>query len=158
MGRPSLRQVRSIIKKEQRVIPAKQLRKVVNAQCKTLGIARPKMMRVWDGDYNIISLAAWKMLLAWSWVDKFQYVADRRDCDDYAKYLWGQVPMRLKVNGIGLVCDYSGGHAYNVVVTFEGDGPPILAFVEPQTDQFVAVGDQLTQTEIYALENWEVYF
>ena len=76
--------------------------------------------------------ATWNRILQHLGIHKLSYESDIRDCDDFAKLVWAQTAL-LRVNGVGLVVDYSGGHAYLAVVVPTCDGPVIL-FVEPQRD------------------------
>ena len=49
---------------------------------------------------------------------------------------------------MGLVIDYSGGHAYNVVLF--SDNPPLL--YEPQTDEWVSIGEGMSANESYKMQ------
>lgn len=142
------------------MIPANELYQEINRQVDALGIARPSDVKVldWGGEYRLVPVSVWRTILAWSDIDRYDYESSLRDCDDFAKGLWAQCPIRLLVNGIGLVLDWSGGHAYNILPTFKSETPGdlILAFVEPQTDRWVAVGEELSGTEAYKLRHWEL--
>ena len=106
-----------------------------------------------DNEYVVLTRAAWEKVLAWSGVNDYKYKSDTRDCDNFAAALHGTIPLRLGVNTVGYVVDWSGGHAYNAVAVMEEGGPLTIAAVEPQTDGFVAVGDQASAHEAYTATN-----
>lgn len=111
-----------------------------------------------DRTYTALPMEAWCEILEWSDVDRVGYVSERRDCDNFAVALAGQVGLRFGVNGCGIVVDYSGRHAYNCLLVStpdaDGDGTPDLAIaiVEPQTDRMPQVGDRLGRHEAYRAE------
>ena len=105
-----------------------------------------------DEDYVALPRETWEKVLEWSGVNEYKYKTDTRDCDNFAAALHGLIPLRLKVNTVGYVVDWSGGHAYNAVAVMEEAGPLTIRAVEPQTDGFVAVGDQASAHEAYAAE------
>ena len=106
-----------------------------------------------DQTFTALPASIWDKVLAWSDVDAVQYVSERRDCDNFAVALAGQIGLRLRVNGVGVVVDYSGRHAYNVLLV--GDqlvGGPLelkARLIEPQSDRTVNVGDKLSGHEAY---------
>ena len=111
-----------------------------------------------DREFTAVNLDVWRMILAWSNVDKYKYSSENRDCDNFAAALHGHVPLQLGVNGVGYVVDFSGGHAYSALLVAEPGEGLGLAVVEPQSDAFVAVGDQLTRHEMYKAERGFVIF
>ena len=113
-----------------------------------------------DGkSYTALSMETWMAILEWSDVDRVIYVAEQRDCDNFAIALAGQVALRLGVNGVGIVLDYSGGHAYNcLLVKDTAKGGCYLRLVEPQSDRMPQVGDRLSGHEAYQATRGEVIF
>ena len=114
-----------------------------------------------DRTYTALPMEVWAEILEWSDVDRVGYVSESRDCDNFAVALAGQVGLRFGVNGCGIVVDYSGKHAYNMLLVStpdaDGDGSPDLAIalVEPQTDRLPQVGDRLGRNEAYrASRGW----
>jgi len=78
------------------------------------------------------------------------YRPSRFDCENFAAafkvfsaFLWG-------TNGVGMVIDWSGGHAYNVIVYSTGE----IEFYEPQEGELVEIG----QGEKYQMENATIMF
>ena len=57
-------------------------------------------------------------------VDQAGYVKERRDCDDFAKALIGEMGWRYGLNACALVRDYFGGHAYVAAVVIGDGGDP----------------------------------
>jgi hypothetical protein len=78
------------------------------------------------------------------------YRPERYDCEDFAKFGWVLPALFLGVNSVGFVIDYSGGHAYNVIVDSQGDA----IFFESQTGDVVRIGSE----DKYSLERGEVLF
>ena len=57
-------------------------------------------------------------ILQYSGADEYHYRAEASDCDDFAYYLRGELPCKLGFNGVGVVLDYSAGHAYCAILTW----------------------------------------
>ena len=73
------------------------------------------------------------------------YRPDRFDCENFASayktfaaFLWG-------TNGVATVIDWSGGHAYNIIVYETGE----VEFYEPQEGEVIEIG----QGEKYQMDN-----
>lgn len=64
------------------------------------------------------------------------YRPERFDCENYAGLYRALVAFGLGVNAVGVVYDWSGDHAYNVVVDSDGQA----RFYEPQADEWVSIG------------------
>lgn len=77
-------------------------------------------------------------------VDLLPYRPERFDCEDYSFLYKTMAALFLGVNAVGVVIDWSGGHAYNIVVTSVGH----VHFVEPQNGELVHVGKE----EIYQFD------
>jgi hypothetical protein len=67
----------------------------------------------------------------------FPYRPARFDCEDYGKFMSALVPLVLGTNTVALVVDFTGGHAYNAIVTADGD----VLFYEPNGDEIVTLGE-----------------
>ena len=91
-------------------------------------------------------------ILEWSDVDKFEYRPESRDCDNFAIALTGQLGHRLGANGVGLIVDGSGNHAYACLLVSDPDGGIRVTLVEPQSDGTVRLGDRLGGHEAYKAE------
>jgi len=96
-----------------------------------------------DGD-GVESLARIGDALDW-----LPYRPDRFDCEEYAELVVALAAFGAGVNAVGVVYDWSGGHAYNVVVTSDSEA----VFVESQTGEIVDVGEGN-----YALDDATVIF
>lgn len=73
-------------------------------------------------------------------VDSFEYITTKYDCEDFTFEFKSQIARRHGVNSIGAVIDYSGSHAYNVVIMQDGNA----RLLEPQSDGYREVdGDKL---------------
>lgn len=90
--------------------------------------------RLTDSSYELPTRSELEKALAETKVDEAEYVAEERDCEDFARDL----TQRLQDYGIktvGRVFAWSGEHAFNVVAV---QGSPVdFVFVEPQTDAIV---------------------
>ena len=91
-----------------------------------------------DDRYHALPASVWLALAQATHTDQLKYVRSFFDCNSIADALKGLVKARWAVNGIGLVVDTSGKHAFNAVLV-AGDAAAglTLAFVEPQRDAFV---------------------
>lgn len=89
-----------------------------------------------DSKYWAVSRDAWEKILAFNLTDRKAYQSDRYDCDNFAITLSGTVAQKWDINGCGIVIDWSGGHAYSVLL-INNNGQLEIAVVEPQDDWFV---------------------
>ena len=87
--------------------------------------------------------------IIWDWTNCKRYIAEEYDCDNFAFSFKARTDRKLGINCVGLVIDYSGGHAYNVVAF--SDARPKL--YEPQGDRWKEVGDPRSKTEMYKMVN-----
>ena len=101
-----------------------------------------------DSNYTACSKKEFMEWVEWDWVDKKQYVAEKYDCENFAFSFKARTDRRFGINTVGFVLDYSGGHAYNVVLFT--DSPPLL--YEPQSDAWVQIGEGTSATEIYKMQ------
>ena len=104
-----------------------------------------------DRQYWTLPETIWTDVIQYSGVDSHAYVDERFDCDDFAWSFKGNVAWKLRVNGVGTVVDFSGSHAYNVVMVDE-DGELVFKFMEPQNDRWVMGGP------MYLMQNGFVVF
>lgn len=145
MARPRLRDVRRAVKKNKRSVSGKDLQMAWGAS----GLSRLGLV-LWDPEYTGVDRKTWEKILAWSNVDRHRYETFSRDCDNFAIALAGQLSLRLGINGVGIVVDYSGCHAYCALLVVDDDGVRI-AVVEPQSDGFISM-DQ-GRHQMYAAQN-----
>ena len=89
-----------------------------------------------DSKYVALTAEEWNDVLAETNTRQTKYVGEVHDCDDYAKLCAGAVSAVANVNGIAIVLDFAGRHAYNAVLV-DDDGTVSIQVVEPQRDSFV---------------------
>jgi len=65
------------------------------------------------------------------------YRPERFDCENFAAAFRTLAAFIAGTNTVGVVYDWSAGHAYNVIVDAEGS----VQFYEPQSDEIVEIGD-----------------
>ena len=76
------------------------------------------------------------------WVEKKRdYVAERYDCEDFARSFKCYVVEEYGVNSIGYVLDWFSRHGYNVVVYKSGEEFNVKLF-EPQSGKLMRVEDR----------------
>jgi len=106
-------------------------------------LMRMRIMTMNDREYYCYKLADWKKIFKESEPlnKKFPYVAERRDCDKFMAYFKGITSMKYLISGVGMVIDYSGGHAYNLLAVKIDQEPycKLVAF-EPQNYRFPTLG------------------
>ena len=90
-----------------------------------------------DSRYYGVDEADWLDIVR-KFAPQVKYERDRFDCDDFALNFKAYCSREYRLNGVGLVWDYSAGHMYNCVLAASTvDGKSEVKFIEPQTDQFV---------------------
>lgn len=77
------------------------------------------------------------------------YRPERYDCEDYSGLYKTIYAFALGINSVGLVVDWTGGHAYNVLITSDGKA----RLIEPQNNEVVVPGSE----EKYAFERVFIY-
>ena len=97
--------------------------------------ARRFQVQMLDRQFWTCSLEDWKEILEQTEVDDVRYISERRDCDDFAVALKGIVALKYGINAIAMVVDFTGKHAYNLIVVANPDGTFTAHALEPQTDQ-----------------------
>jgi len=86
-----------------------------------------------DGTYYTVGMETFKKIVSWDWTDTRKYVLDRFDCDKFAIYFKSRMAVDFGINSVGVILDYSAGHAYNLVILKDSQGVKWMLF-EPQND------------------------
>jgi hypothetical protein len=86
-----------------------------------------------DGTYYTTDMETFKKVVEWDWTDTRKYVLNRFDCDKFAMYFKSRMAVDFHINAIGVILDYSAGHAYNLVILKDSQGVRYYLF-EPQND------------------------
>jgi len=105
-----------------------------------------------DGKYYTTSEDEMKQIVNADQTDKKLYRKAEYDCENFALSFMANVQGMYGVTTIGLVIDWSGGHAYNMLVYEDGS----IALYEPQNDKFVEPGDTDVRDLDYPFENVRV--
>ena len=106
----------------------------VSQQLFNAGMTNTEMVRkVLDSKYWTCTRLDFDAIIRWDWTDKKRYISEKYDCDNFAFSFKARMDRRFHLNNVGLVIDYSGGHAYNCVVFSDGKAE----LFEPQGDRFV---------------------
>ncbi|RKU10818.1 hypothetical protein C6503_19220 [Candidatus Poribacteria bacterium] len=132
MKKPRYWDVRRLVKESEREFTAQEVVDALNASL--LSDLQDVPL---DGRYWGASEAAWRGMLAYTGVDRKRYIKDRFDCDNFAVLFAGRVADKFGINGVGIVIDYSGGHAYCAILIVDENGNLSIGIIEPQNDQFV---------------------
>lgn len=90
-----------------------------------------------DTDYWILDGVGWQHSLDFTGVDKKRYISERFDCDNFAIVLAAIMADKFQINSVGIVFDFSGGHAYAVLPVRQEDGSIEMVILEPQNDQYI---------------------
>ena len=90
-----------------------------------------------DSKYLALTADEWNDVLEATNTRQTKYIPEVHDCDDFAFLAKGAVSAIASVNGIFVVLDFKGRHAYNAVLVVDDDGAVSLQVVEPQRDSFV---------------------
>ena len=111
-----------------------------------------RMCSWFDGTFRALPGEVWLRVLTASHVDRDAYVAEWYDCGDFAMAAKVDIARRWGVNGVVVVIDHSGRHAYTALLVVASDGRLSWLFVEPQTDAVVTLGaGQYAAREGFAL-------
>ena len=103
-----------------------------------------------DSRYRALPKSLWQRIVAAGQVDLRTYKPEFFDCDDFAIVFAGRVRDNYEVNSCGQVIDWSGAHAYNVLISVDDAERLRPLWLEPQTD---ALMDALPQSGQYAGKN-----
>ena len=112
------------------------VRSSINAWKKDIDTEGKMEIMSLDSKYFLCDEKDMKSIIKWDWTDKKKYVKEKYDCDNFAFSFKAMVDRRFGVNNVGLFIDYSGGHAYNIIVFNDGS----VRLFEPQTDRWARVG------------------
>ena len=124
-------------------------RSFVDNSLREAGFLTPKMKRLnLDTKYWACSKREFQDWIEWDWTNGKKYITEEYDCDNFAFSFKARCDRKIGINTVAMVIDYSGGHAYNLVVFT--DAPAEL--YEPQSDRFVSLDDGMSDTEVYKME------
>lgn len=96
-----------------------------------------------DAKYWVCDREEFNKIVKWDWTDNKQYLYEKYDCDNFAFSFKARVDRYFHLNNVGLVIDWSGGHAYNLVVFKDGT----WSAFEPQSDSWPSVGKGMYKFE-----------
>lgn len=154
MTRPHLRSIKSQVRKNSFKVTPEDIMKVV----KRAGLERLKHFFL-DPDYIALPLQVWQDFLAWSKVDRAKYLVSRYDCENSSLHLVSEASHRLSVNGMALILDTSGSHAYCAVLCKDAHEDDLyIQCIEPQTDQLVEPGEKYSDNEAYKAQEGIVWW
>jgi len=91
-----------------------------------------------DGEYWTTSADGFDTIRNEDLTDKRPYKSAKYDCENFALTFMSNAQSKYGVTTIGLVIDWSGGHAYNMIVFDDGT----VKLFEPQNDNFVEPGSK----------------
>ena len=100
---------------------------------KAIGAAKVTWL---DRKYIAVSQKEFQKIIDWDWTDNKKYIGEKYDCDNFAFSFKARVDRKFHVNTVGLVVDYEGGHAYNIIVFADGTSK----IFEPQSDSWPKKG------------------
>jgi len=84
-------------------------------------------------------------IIAWDWIDSVKYGGAFK-CGNFSIAFKAHVDEYFRLNQVGIVLDYSTGHAYNIVIFPEGK----VMLLEPQRDALFTWG---TNQVFYGLKD-----
>lgn len=119
-----------------------------------------------DNAYYVLNKPDIYNILENSAVDMLTYMAEGRDCEDFAnllkcyvrRYGYGNTTLAVIELNLFKIKDSSGifhtqfaAHAINLVYYFDGNGKKKVAMIEPQTDTLLNFGDIICGTRYYRI-------
>jgi len=102
-----------------------------------------------DGTYYTVDTDTFKKIIDWDWTDTRKYLSETFDCDKFAMYFKSRMAINFGLNAVGVILDYSAGHAYNLVILKDAQEVKWLLY-EPQNDNLFTY-DQRDQS-MYAMQ------
>ena len=96
-----------------------------------------------DSKYHLCSEKDMTAIIKFDWTDRKKYVSEFYDCDNFAFNFKAMVARRFGINSVGLVIDWSGGHAYNIIAFRNGS----MKIFEPQSDSWPVLGSKMYKFE-----------
>ena len=100
-------------------------------------------IKILDSKFWACNESDWKKIIKYDWTNEKKYVTEQYDCDNFAFNFKARVARKFGVNSVGLVIDYSGGHAYNLIVFSDGT----WKIFEPQSDGWPTLGTGMYKFE-----------
>lgn len=125
MSRPRYWDVYRAVRDSKQTISQQELRKMFSESP-----LRGLQLVPLDSRYVIVDTNTIGLVTAYNGVDLEEYKSESYDCDNFALSFAGDVPQRWDVNCIGIVIDFSAGHAYNCAATIDNG----IVIIEPQND------------------------
>lgn len=97
-----------------------------------------------DGEYWVTDQESMREIIEADLTDAHGYQSGKFDCENYALSFAARVQREYGITGVGIVIDWSGAHAYNMLVTKDS-----VELYEPQNDELIDPG----QGDMYPFEN-----
>jgi hypothetical protein len=85
-----------------------------------------------DNQYWVTDMNNVLNVISYNWVDKKTYIPEKHDCDNFAIMFYATAVEDFQLNSIGIVIDWSSGHAYNLIVLSNRQ----VLLLEPQSDTY----------------------
>lgn len=111
----------------------------VSALFNVSSIPELAMVQLWalDTRYRCPTLEVWDKFLSWSDVDEKRYKSQFYDCDNFAISLQAESARRFDLNSCGVIYDFSGAHAYNIILVHDKNNGLGFRIIEPQNDRLI---------------------
>lgn len=91
-----------------------------------------------DATYYTTSSEDMNTIIEGNQVDRNSYTRTKYDCENFALSFMSTVQKERGINSVGMVIDWDGTHAYNIIVYKSGN----VKLYEPQTDRFITPGSK----------------
>ncbi len=97
---------------------------------------------VWNDEiYKTVSLSSLKRIIDEDKTDLLKYIKETFDCENFAELFKSRMALNYGINAVGQVMNYSGGHAFNIIICTDG-----VFILEPQSDKlYSAPFDKLSK-------------
>jgi len=103
-----------------------------------------------DGNYYTADMDSLKRIIDWDWTDTRKYITDTFDCDKFAFYFKARIAIDFGINAIGIILDYSAGHAYILLIV--KDSSINWYLYEPQNDSIFTYDSR--DKNMYRMEHY----
>lgn len=125
----------------------------INKTINNIVAQRPQVRRITlDGRYYTCSKSDFLKIIAWDWVDRRKYIAQKFDCENFAIVFHAHCALMFDLNSVGIVIDWSSAHGYNNFI----DNLLDHYLEEPQSDILWKLSDSVNGS--YKFQNGVVLF
>lgn len=101
-----------------------------------------------DARYRTVSISEFMKILKEDKTNNLKYISETFDCENFAAIFKNRLALYYGITAVGVVLNYKGGHAFNVVVCSDG-----VYVLEPQTDAIWGARENDKKGKFYQIDD-----